>query len=62
MKKALELDGYCETAKLAFEYNGEEHYNSGHWFYRDAPYAFKERQRHDKVKQRTNVRPTRSIY
>ena len=51
MKKALELDGYCEEAQVAFEYNGEEHYNSGHWFYRNDPFAFKERQRHDKVKQ-----------
>ena len=46
----LELDGFCEDKKLAFEYNGIEHYQPCKWFNKTV--TFKEIQRRDKTKKK----------
>ena len=45
----LELDMYCEDIKLAFEYNGEQHYKFIEHFHRTEE-NFKKRQEDDKIK------------
>ena len=37
----MELDGYSEQLQIAFEYNGEQHYNKKHMFYRESHDALK---------------------
>jgi len=32
-KKGLELDGYCKELNLAFEYDGEQHFDKNHMWY-----------------------------
>ena len=44
----LELDGYCEELKLAFEYDGEQHYRKAH-YHTDDTNLHKQQQR-DKLK------------
>lgn len=44
----LELDGFCEELKLAFEYDGEQHYHVKAHFKRSMP--LEERQRIDALK------------
>lgn len=34
-KACLELDGYCEELKIAFEYNGKQHYEPSAYFKQD---------------------------
>ncbi len=54
--KGLELDGYCKKMKMAFEYNGAQHYEYVHHFHRNEE-RFVEQQRRDKDKiRRCNVR------
>jgi hypothetical protein len=45
----LELDGYCEELKLAFEYNGIQHYEHRKKFHKTAK-AFKLQQQRDTLK------------
>jgi hypothetical protein len=45
----LELDGYCEELKVAFEYNGIQHYEIGHVPY-DTEEALKKRKMNDQTK------------
>ena len=42
----MELDGYCATLRLAFEYNGEQHYTRVGHFHEDAE-AFAKRRKTD---------------
>lgn len=48
--KNLELDGYCSELKLAFEHNGDQHYNLKNNFYSDNDSKFLRRQKHDRQK------------
>ena len=32
--EGLELDGYCEELKIAFEYDGEQHFKFPNWFHK----------------------------
>jgi hypothetical protein len=49
-KKNLELDGYNEELKLAFEYNGIQHYKFNEKFHRSEKDLI-DQQRRDKLKQ-----------
>ena len=46
----LELDGYCETLKVAFEHHGLQHYKEVSLF-RDSHISLVERQRRDRIKR-----------
>jgi hypothetical protein len=48
----LELDGYCEEFKLAFEYNGEQHYEKSRHFHRRSETAFDLLRKDDVLKVR----------
>jgi len=48
-KRPLELDGYNENLKIAFEYNGEQHYIPIHFFHNK--HNLKEVQKRDKFKE-----------
>ena len=50
--RCLELDGYCEELGIAFEYQGEQHYNSRIFFHRGKEGAFEKLQLRDKLKAR----------
>lgn len=50
-KNNLELDGYCEELKLAFEYNGEQHYRFIDYFHKTQE-RFEDDQERDRVKNR----------
>lgn len=41
-KTRLELDGYCKELGIAFEYQGEQHYNSKHYYHICSPLGHKE--------------------
>ena len=49
--KGLELDGYSEDLKFAFEYNGEQHYKHVKHFHRTPKKQLKHQQERDKLKQ-----------
>ena len=48
--KRLELDGYCETAKIAFEFQGAQHYESNHLYHRGKARSFEDTIANDKAK------------
>lgn len=56
--KSFEIDGYCERLKLAFEYNGEQHYKEiSHW-----NNSLKEQQKRDrKIRYELNKRGIKLI-
>ena len=47
---ALELDGYCSTLLLAFEYQGIQHYRSDHYFHNGKERGFESQQARDRLK------------
>ncbi len=47
----LELDGYCDELKLAFEYNGEQHYKR-HPYWHKKSGVFEKQQQNDRLKAR----------
>jgi hypothetical protein len=47
--EGLELGGYCEEVKMAFEYDGEQHLNFPHWFHKSQE-AFEKLQADDAKK------------
>ncbi len=51
LPSGYELDGYCHELKVAFEYNGIQHYEfvGGH-FHRDGEHQFHEQQERDNIK------------
>lgn len=49
--KSLELDGYCEELKIAFEYNGIQHYEYTDHFHRGDLANFEKQQRRDALKK-----------
>ena len=56
----LQLDGYCPELRLAFEYQGEQHYDSNHFFHSRDPTSFRKQQERDEAKakrcQETGIR------
>ena len=46
----LELDGYCKELELAFEYNGEHHYNGDHPFHKGSRVKFLTQVQNDRFK------------
>ena len=50
-KSKLELDGYCEKLKIAFEYSGIQHYKYTPFFH-GSETSFKEQIERDKIKQK----------
>ena len=50
--KGLELDGYNETLKLAFEYNGSQHYKYNEQFHRNGLSDLKEQKDRDSRKKK----------
>ena len=47
----LELDGYCEETSLAFEYQGEQHYDPDNYFHFGSPSSFRMQQDRDARKR-----------
>ena len=47
----LELDGYCEEMSLAFEYQGEQHYDPDNYFHFGSPSSFRMQQDRDARKR-----------
>lgn len=46
----LELDGYCEELELAFEYNGQQHYEYSEHFHRGDIGKFEDQVERDRIK------------
>lgn len=51
--RRLELDGYCEELKIAFEYQGIYHFNEAAYWYSDKSMSFERRQLIDDYKRKT---------
>lgn len=51
LKGRLELDGYCNELKIAFEYNGQQHYKR-HPLWHRSPDALEKQQTRDRLKAR----------
>jgi hypothetical protein len=49
--RCLELDGYCEELKIAFEHNGEQHYAHYEKFHKTTK-KFEDQQRRDELKMK----------
>lgn len=49
----LELDGYCEELKIAFEYNGEQHYEYIPYFHKNGEDDFENQLVRDTIKEET---------
>lgn len=49
----LELDGYCEELQIAFEYQGQYHFDKGAYWYPDKSISFDRRQLLDEHKRKT---------
>ena len=56
----LQLDGYCPDLRLAFEYQGKQHYDPNSFFHSRDPTSFRKQQERDAAKakrcQQTGVR------
>ena len=50
--RSLELDGYCKELGLAFEYQGEQHYNPQNFFHRGKSGSFRRLVERDELKVR----------
>ena len=50
-KRNLELDGYNEELKIAFEYNGQQHYKHTPFFHKKGIHQFNEQQKRDQFKK-----------
>ncbi|CZH11661.1 Uncharacterised protein [Legionella pneumophila] len=49
----LELDGYCEELQIAFEYQGQYHFDKTAYWYPDKSISFERRQLIDEYKRKT---------
>lgn len=49
LENGMQLDGYCESLNMAFEYNGEQHYKMHSYFHKNE-LQFKSQQLRDKIK------------
>ena len=50
--RLLELDGYNKKLKIAFEYQGEQHYRYIKQFHRNGPEDLEKQKRHDETKRK----------